>query len=325
MSGSWTRKEGQRESGGLNQKGVESYRRENPGSKLKTAVTKDPSKLKKGSKSAKRRSSFCSRMKGMKAKRTSAKTANDPNSRINKSLRAWNCEVKESDDFFLLSKKERFTKAAKALASTAGKKPTPSKVKKAAKAASVIAGGTAIGAGVGLAKNPGRRLRPGESTEGKVIYVRPRGMRAVKHYGVGLSDGKVLHRTNTASNERDPTGKKKGAINTKETFARNKKGKKDRPIYVDSETTLKGKELDRVAKKKVGTAGDYKTFDKNCETFVRAFSDKKARRRDQGKTAMKAAAIGGGAAAVGVAAVANKSKLQEGAKKALGILKRRRG
>jgi hypothetical protein len=90
-SAAWTRKEGKRKSGGLNQKGVESYRRENPGSKLKTAVTKDPSKLKKGGKAAKRRASFCARMKGMKKRRTSAKTASDPNSRINKSLRAWNC------------------------------------------------------------------------------------------------------------------------------------------------------------------------------------------------------------------------------------------
>ena len=90
-SAAWTRKEGKRASGGLNQKGVESYRRENPGSKLKTAVTRDPKKLKKGGKAAKRRASFCARMKGMKKRRTSAKTANDPNSRINKSLRAWNC------------------------------------------------------------------------------------------------------------------------------------------------------------------------------------------------------------------------------------------
>ena len=90
-SAAWQRKEGKRESGGLNQKGVESYRRENPGSKLKTAVTTEPSKLKKGSKAANRRKSFCSRMKGMKAKLTSAKTARDPDSRINKSLRKWNC------------------------------------------------------------------------------------------------------------------------------------------------------------------------------------------------------------------------------------------
>jgi hypothetical protein len=87
----WTRKEGKDPKGGLNAKGVASYRRENPGSKLKTAVTKKPSKLKAGSKDAKRRKSFCSRMKGMKKKLTSSKTANDPNSRINKSLRKWNC------------------------------------------------------------------------------------------------------------------------------------------------------------------------------------------------------------------------------------------
>jgi hypothetical protein len=87
----WQRKEGKSESGGLNRKGIASYRRANPGSKLSMAVTTKPSKLKKGSKSASRRKSFCSRMKGMKAKLTSAKTARDPNSRINKSLRKWNC------------------------------------------------------------------------------------------------------------------------------------------------------------------------------------------------------------------------------------------
>jgi len=78
----WTRKEGQNKSGGLNEKGRKSYERENPGSDLKA-----PSK-KVGNK---RRASFCARMKGMKKKLTSAKTASDPNSRINKSLRAWNC------------------------------------------------------------------------------------------------------------------------------------------------------------------------------------------------------------------------------------------
>ena len=77
--------------GGLTQKGVEAYRRANPGSKLKTAVTTKPSKLKKGSKSAKRRESFCARMGGMKKRLTSAKTANNPDSRINKALRKWNC------------------------------------------------------------------------------------------------------------------------------------------------------------------------------------------------------------------------------------------
>jgi hypothetical protein len=78
----WTRKEGQNKKGGLNEKGRKSYERENPGSDLKR-----PSK-KKGNK---RRKSFCARMKGMKKKLTSKKTANDPDSRINKSLRAWNC------------------------------------------------------------------------------------------------------------------------------------------------------------------------------------------------------------------------------------------
>ena len=87
----WQRKEGKDPSGGLNAKGVASYRRANPGSKLKTAVTTKPSKLKAGSKAANRRKSFCARMSGMKRSRTSAKTANDPNSRINKSLRKWNC------------------------------------------------------------------------------------------------------------------------------------------------------------------------------------------------------------------------------------------
>jgi hypothetical protein len=90
-SPAWQRKEGKNPEGGLNSKGVASYRRENPGSKLKTAVTTKPSKLDPDSKSAKRRKSFCARMSGMKKKLTSSKTANDPDSRINKSLRKWNC------------------------------------------------------------------------------------------------------------------------------------------------------------------------------------------------------------------------------------------
>ena len=78
----WTKKSGKNPSGGLNEKGRKSHERENPGSDLKA-----PSK-KVGNK---RRASFCARMKGMKKKLTSSKTANDPDSRINKSLRAWNC------------------------------------------------------------------------------------------------------------------------------------------------------------------------------------------------------------------------------------------
>jgi hypothetical protein len=77
----WQRKEGKSESGGLNEKGRKSYERENPGSDLKAPQPEGGS----------RRNSFCARMKGMKKKLTSAKTANDPDSRINKSLRAWNC------------------------------------------------------------------------------------------------------------------------------------------------------------------------------------------------------------------------------------------
>ena len=90
-SAAWQRKEGKSEAGGLNRKGIESYRRENPGSKLSMAVTTKPSKLKPGSKAANRRKSFCARMGGMKKRLTSAKTANDPDSRINKALRKWNC------------------------------------------------------------------------------------------------------------------------------------------------------------------------------------------------------------------------------------------
>lgn len=80
---------------GMSSKAVKSYRRENPGSKLKTAVTTKPSKLKKGSKAANRRKSFCARMGGMKKSRASAKTKRDPNSPINKALRRWNCESVE--------------------------------------------------------------------------------------------------------------------------------------------------------------------------------------------------------------------------------------
>jgi hypothetical protein len=78
----WQRKAGKNSSGGLNEKGRKSYEKENPGSDLKA-----PSKKVGNS----RRASFCARMSGMKKKLTSKKTANDPNSRINKSLRAWNC------------------------------------------------------------------------------------------------------------------------------------------------------------------------------------------------------------------------------------------
>jgi len=88
-SAAWTRKAGKNPSGGLNAKGVASYRAKNPGSKLKTAVTTKPSKLKKGSKAAKRRSSFCSRMSGMR-KRQNPKN-NTGKDRLSLSLKKWNC------------------------------------------------------------------------------------------------------------------------------------------------------------------------------------------------------------------------------------------
>jgi len=78
----WTRKEGKNPSGGLNAKGRASYNRANPGKPGLKAPQPEGGPRKK---------SFCSRMSGMKKKLTSAKTANDPNSRINKSLRKWNC------------------------------------------------------------------------------------------------------------------------------------------------------------------------------------------------------------------------------------------
>lgn len=102
-SAAWHRKAGKSKTGGLNKKGVASYRREHPGSHLQTAVTIKPSKLKKGSKAAKRRKSFCARMKGMKKHRTGSKTAHDPNSRINKSLRKWHCEsIEEMRELIML-------------------------------------------------------------------------------------------------------------------------------------------------------------------------------------------------------------------------------
>jgi len=77
----WTKKAGKNPEGGLNEKGRKSYERENPGSNLKAPQPEGGS----------RKKSFCARMGGMKKKLTSSKTANDPNSRINKALRKWKC------------------------------------------------------------------------------------------------------------------------------------------------------------------------------------------------------------------------------------------
>lgn len=88
-SAAWQRKSGKSKTGGLNAKGVASYRRENPGSKLQTAVTTKPSKLKPGSKDAKRRKSFCARMGGSKGP---MKDEHGKPTRKALALRKWNCE-----------------------------------------------------------------------------------------------------------------------------------------------------------------------------------------------------------------------------------------
>ena len=83
----WNKINKQDKTDGLSQKAVNAYRRENPGSKLKTAVTeKNPT-----GKRASRRQSFCSRMGGMKKRLTNPENARDPDSPINKALRRWNC------------------------------------------------------------------------------------------------------------------------------------------------------------------------------------------------------------------------------------------
>jgi len=84
-SPAWQRKEGKNPEGGLNAKGRASYK----GGKLKRPVS--AKEAKRSPKAAARRRSFCKRMMGMKKKLTSSKTANDPNSRINKALRKWDC------------------------------------------------------------------------------------------------------------------------------------------------------------------------------------------------------------------------------------------
>ena len=80
-SPAWTRSEGKSKTGGLNEKGRKSYEAANPGSDLKAPQPEG----------GPRKKSFCARMRCMKRKITSAKTANDPNTRINKSLRKWKC------------------------------------------------------------------------------------------------------------------------------------------------------------------------------------------------------------------------------------------
>ena len=86
-SPTWQTKAGKNPKGGLNAKGRASYNAANPGK----PGLKPPAPKPKTDKDAARRKSFCARMSGMKAKLTGEKAKKDPNSRINKSLRAWNC------------------------------------------------------------------------------------------------------------------------------------------------------------------------------------------------------------------------------------------
>ena len=87
MNEDWSKVNKADKTDGLSQKAVDAYRREHPGSKLKTAVTeKNPT-----GKRASRRKSFCSRMGGMKKRLTNPENARDPDSPINKALRRWNC------------------------------------------------------------------------------------------------------------------------------------------------------------------------------------------------------------------------------------------
>lgn len=84
----WQRKEGKSATGGLNAKGIASYRKANPGSKLQKAVTKKPSEIKKGSKDDKRRTSFCARMSGVPGP---MKDEKGRPTRKALALRKWNC------------------------------------------------------------------------------------------------------------------------------------------------------------------------------------------------------------------------------------------
>jgi hypothetical protein len=114
MDEDWQKVNKRDKTDGMSRKAVKAYRRENPGSKLKTAVTTKPSKLKKGSKSAKRRKSFCARMSGMKKAHASAKTKRNPDSPINKALRRWNCESVEQMQELIMIAEQKIRKLREA-------------------------------------------------------------------------------------------------------------------------------------------------------------------------------------------------------------------
>ena len=87
----WQKANKQDRTAGMSRKAVKAYRRENPGSKLQTAVTTKPGKLKKGSKASKRRKSYCSRSRGQ-MKMHNISCAKTPDNAICKARRRWNCE-----------------------------------------------------------------------------------------------------------------------------------------------------------------------------------------------------------------------------------------
>ena len=119
----WQRKEGKNKKGGLNEKGRKSYERENPGSDLKAPQPEGGS----------RKKSFCARMGGMKKKLTSSKTANDPDSRINKALRKWKCNEEDKAYNFVVNKLK--AKYGSGVMTKGDKMPEPSAAQKKKNAA----------------------------------------------------------------------------------------------------------------------------------------------------------------------------------------------
>ena len=152
---------------GLSQAAVNAYRRENPGSKLQTAVTeKNP----KGKRAA-RRKSFCSRMGGMKKRLTSAKTARDPDSRINKALRRWNCE-EEFRSRLNTIREERVDEIYGAVLGAAAR-ALPA-------AARFAAGSVAADTAIGAAKKYGSKAIAGATELGKKVLDKVRGKKSLK-------------------------------------------------------------------------------------------------------------------------------------------------
>ena len=100
----WNKVNKKDKTSGMSRKAVKAYRRENPGSKLQTAVTTKPSKLKKGSKAAKRRKSFCARMSGNKGPMKKPNGKPTPKALA---LRRWNCEsIEQMEELVMLAEQK---------------------------------------------------------------------------------------------------------------------------------------------------------------------------------------------------------------------------